>query len=186
MKARTFTVIFMFSAITAGAMSLIDNGSFEVPGSSSADTASHWAMNDPDEHGGSWGSASRKDWRSHEGMFIGVIPGTWAEAGTFGGFWQEAEANAGSTYRASGWFWADQAWNAERELLKIEFWNAERTEMVFEQTVDLTDVGEAWTEKSVEATAPENAAWVRIVVDVDKAGTDGALQMDELSLEQTW
>lgn len=164
---------------------MLKNPSFEEAGTL-RDAALYWKMNDPDDHGDAWGNAIRIDWRAHEGRYVGVVRGAWAGMGDYGGFWQEAEAKPGSTYKANGWFWADGGWKAETQELKLEFWNSDRTEMLGSQTIALHDVGEIWVQKEVEAVAPEHSGWVRVVVNVSGAGDNGALQMDELSLEATW
>jgi len=176
-------VLVLFPASACISMAnLLKNSSMEEAGTET-DSALHWSMNDPDDHGDAWGNAIRADWRAHEGRFIGVVRGTWAGLGDHGGFWQEVEVTPGSTYKARAWFWADGGWKAETQEFKLEFWNGDRTEIVDSQTIALHDVGEIWVQKEIEATAPENAGWVRVVVNTTGAGEIGALQVDELSLE---
>lgn len=181
--------LFLFALLPAFALAahanLLKNGSFEEMGSSD-EIALNWKMHEPDEHGDAWGSATRRDWRAHDGSWMGAVQGQWANLGDNGGFWQEAPGEAGTTYIASGWFWADGSWTAGTQELKIEFYNEDRVTQLGVQTVSLNDVGEVWTQKSVEAVAPEGAKWVRVVVNVSGAGSDGALQVDELVLDTAW
>jgi hypothetical protein len=167
---------------TAGA-NLLQNPGFEEAGTT-PESARHWKINDPDDHGDAWGNAIRVDWRSQEGAYIGAIRATWAGMGDFGGFWQEAPAVPGTTYRASAWFWADGRWTAAVQELKIEFWNQDRTAKLSEELIPLHDVGEIWVNKSLVGTAPEEAGWARVVVNVNGTGEHGALQVDAVRLEQ--
>lgn len=182
--SRLFTLFsaLVISAASASLANLLKNPGLEESGTETG-SALNWNMNDPDDHGDAWGNAIRADWRAHEGKFIGVVRGTWAGMGDHGGFWQEAEAKPGVTYKASAWFWADGGWKAEAQELKLEFWNSDRTEIVGSETIALHDVGEIWVQKELEAIAPENTGWVRVVVHVSGAGDAGALQADEFSLE---
>jgi len=173
-------------AMTAAASAnLLNNPSFEEQGEHE-EAALYWRMNDPNDHGDAWGSAVRVDWRATDGRYIGAVRGTWAGMGDYGGFWQEAEIEAGSTYKASASFWADGGWRAETQEMKIEFWNADRSEMVGVEGVTLDDVGEIWVQKEVSAQAPEGAAYARVVISVSGVGDSGALQIDQVSLESAW
>jgi hypothetical protein len=173
-------------AVAGGAQAnLLKNPSFEEAGIA-AESAQNWKMNDPDDHGDAWGNAIRVDWRAQEGRHIGVIRGTWAELGDYGGFWQEAEIVAGTSYKASAWLWADAGWKAETQEIKMEFWNADRTEMLGSEIVALHDIGETWVQKEVSAMAPEGATWCRVVLNVAGAGDSGALQVDSISLDAAW
>ncbi len=161
---------------------LLNNASFEAEGDH-ADKAVHWTMNNPDDHGDMWGTAQRTDWRARDGRFICAVRGAWTGLGDFGGVWQEASVESGTTYKASAWFWADGAWGASTQEFKLEFWNAERTLLLDERIVSLSDVGEIWRLKEIEMTAPEGSAWGRVVVNVAGAGYQGALQVDMVTLE---
>ena len=175
----------LFGAVAGAAnANLLQNGSFEEAGNE-PETARHWKMNDPSEHGDAWGSAIRVDWRANEGTHIGAIRGKWAGVDEYGGFWQEARVEAGKTYRASAWFWADNGWGAGVQELKIEFWGEDRTEKLGERIVSLCDVGESWTLKEVTLDAPVNAAWGRVVINVSEVGEEGALQIDQVALDAT-
>mgnify|MGYP001227007310 CR=1 FL=1 len=181
---RHIVIILAFlAAIPAGAENLLRNPSFEEDGIE-YDTAKHWKNNDPDDHGDSWGNATRVIWRAHDGHYAGAIRGTWAERGDYGGFWQEHDAAAGQIYRATAWFWADGNWTAEFQDFKLEFWNEDRTVQIAAHSVALHDIGELWVQRELEATAPEGTRWVRIAVNVGSVGENGALQVDDLSLEQ--
>ncbi|HMO52516.1 MAG TPA: hypothetical protein PKE26_14790 [Kiritimatiellia bacterium] len=173
---------FLAGAVNAN---LLNNPGFEEAGEHD-EAARYWRMNDPNDHGDAWGSAIRIDWRATEGRFIGAVRGTWADAGDYGGFWQEAEIEAGTTYKAAAWFWADAGWRAETQELKIEFWNTDRSEMIAAETIGLDDVGEIWVQKEVSGRAPEGAGWARVVINVAGSGDSGALQVDQVTLESSW
>lgn len=177
-----FAVSGLVLTTSAARANLLQNGSFEEAGNE-PETARHWKMNDPSESGDAWGSAIRVDWRANDGAHIGAIRGKWAGADEYGGFWQEARIEPGKTYRASAFFWADQSWGAGVQELKIEFWGEDRTEKLGERSVGLSDVGENWTLKEVTLDAPAGAAWGRVVINVGEVGNDGALQVDQVSLE---
>ncbi|MCB1070572.1 MAG: hypothetical protein H7A43_05675 [Verrucomicrobia bacterium] len=185
MKKSLLMICASFFAAQLVQANLLKNGSFEEMGSSD-EIASQWKMNEPDEHGDAWGSAVRKDWRAHEGSWQGVIQGTWSGMDDYGGFWQEVPGTAGTTYILTAWFYADGSWTANQQELKIEFFNEDRTTQLGSEVVSLSDVSEVWTQKTVEALAPEGTAYVRVVINVSGAGSDGALQVDEVELDTAW
>jgi hypothetical protein len=162
---------------------LLQNTSFETAGSGGDQTAKNWKLDDPNEHGDAYGSATRENWRAHEGTWIGVIRGTWADAGDMGGFWQEAEATAGTTYRATAQLWSDPDWSAQVQEMKIEFWNSDRSEQISAVTNAILGTGESWNEATVEGIAPEGAGWARAVIHAGGVGEAGALQIDEFDLD---
>ncbi|NCC51465.1 MAG: hypothetical protein EOM20_09650 [Spartobacteria bacterium] len=159
---------------------LLQNGSFEIAGSD-AFQAYHWEWNNPDQNASSWGTASREAWRSYSGGYEAAIRGSWA-GDTCGGWWQQAPAEAGVTYTASAWFWADASWSAEGQGLKIEFYDSMFGAPLAVATQLVHDVSESWAQKTVQAKAPDNAVWVRVVIYADNVGALGALQFDEVSL----
>lgn len=184
MNKYTFGLVALMitGASTLAHANLLNNPGFEEQGER-YEAARHWRMDDPDDHGDAWGTAIRTDWRAFDGYHSGAIRGAWAGMGEYGGFWQEVAIEVGVTYKASAWFWADQAWRAEVQELKIEFWNSDRTELLAEQVVPLEGVGESWTRKEVSLTAPQHAAWGRIVVNAHNVGSNGSLQLDQVALE---
>jgi hypothetical protein len=161
------------------------NPGFEE-GGQQPETSLFWKMHDPDDHGDAWGNAIRVDWRARDGRWTGAVRGSWAGLGEYGGFWQEAEITPGTSYRASAWFWADGAWTAETQELKLEFWNADRSMILDSHSVALHDIAELWIKKELEGVAPEGAAWARVVINVSDAGDSGALQIDDVALETGW
>jgi hypothetical protein len=162
---------------------LLRNGSFEeIAGNGIFTEARFWKMGDPDQSGDYWGSASRENWRAIDGSFIGTVRGIWADRGNFGGMWQEAPAAAGATYRFSGHFYCDPEWMAERQVVRIEFWDTTRDQRIDSSEQEIIGCDMVWREITLEARAPENATWVRVVVDVDRTGPGGALQFDQLVL----
>lgn len=161
---------------------LLKNPSFETAGTT-GEAALHWKMNDPDDHGDAWGTAIRVNWRAREGRNMGAVRGSWAGVGDYGGFWQETAAITGTLYKFTAWFWADSTWRAETQEMKLEFWDAERTEIIGSQNLALHDIGEIWVQKEIELLAPEGTAWARVVINVSGTGDQGALQIDEISLD---
>ena len=176
------TLALFLCAGTAGQANLLFNTSFEAESTFSYGFAQNWKLNDPDDHGDAYGSASRENWRAHEGQFLGAIRGTWAGQGDFGGFWQEAEGHGNLTYRAAAWFYADAGWRAQTQDLKLEFWNWDRTQLLGSAVNSLYDLREEWTRHEVSAVAPDGTEWVRVVIHVSGAGEAGALQVDEVEL----
>ncbi len=159
---------------------MIRNPSFEEPAPTSSRHALHWRMHEPDTHGDAYGSASREDWRSHDGMNIMTVRGTWANAGDHGGVWQEAAAEPGKTYRASAWFWADPDWDPEVQELKMEFFDADYSELLKTKSVALRKIPPEWERREISAKAPDRTAWVRLVINVEGTGDNGALQIDSI------
>jgi len=162
---------------------LLRNASFEEPVTPErVNEALHWTILSPDMHGDYFGSASREDWRALTGNFIGTVRGLWAGHEHFGGVWQEAPATPGASYRFGGWFLCDIEWSARIQEIKIEFWDKTVQVLLSEQSTSVADCDMDWEERWVEATAPDQAAWVRVVVHVSDAGAMGALQFDDLYL----
>jgi hypothetical protein len=162
---------------------LLRNGSFEHESTNAVFTeAQHWKYADPDSHGDYWGSASRENWRAVDGEFIGSVRGLWADRGNCGGVWQEVNAEPGAIYRFSGWFFCDPEWMARTQEIIIEFWDAAHANLIASERREIGGCDTDWTELSVEAATPENAAWVRVVINVAETGAAGSLQFDNLAL----
>ncbi len=165
---------------------LLQNASFELPGTTASALARHWEWNCPDTHGSTWGAASRERWRAKSGECLAAIKGSWSGQ-DWGGWWQDAAVSPGTTYKASAWFWADQTppygpWTAAVQELKIEFYPSDLAGPLLTVTQDLTGVNETWTKFKVTGEAPPTAAWARFVVGVSGAGAAGALQIDDARL----
>jgi hypothetical protein len=180
MKASCVLILILCSAAARG--NLVQNPGFEAEGHGGPRTALNWKMNEPDDHGDSWGSATRETWRSREGQCCATVRGTWAEAGDHGGWWQETEVERGKRYRLSAWLWADSTWSANVQQIKIEFWNTDRSFKLGEAAVFFNDISEMWMEKFVEGLAPDGSFWARAVINVSGAGPKGALHIDDVSL----
>lgn len=113
-------------------------------------------------------------------MHIMTIRGTWAHAGDYGGIWQEAAAVSGETYRASAWFWADPDWDPKMQEMKLEFFNADYSEMLKSESDALHEIPTEWERHEITAAAPDGAAWVRLVIHAEEVGYYGALQFDSV------
>ncbi|MGD9781919.1 MAG: TIM-barrel domain-containing protein [Kiritimatiellia bacterium] len=164
---------------------LLNNAGFETQAGTNAEAALYWEAGLPDAHGSRWGTAARVAWRPMAGAWHGAIRGTWSPSGgTSGGFRQEAEALPGQEYSFRVWCWADSTWSAAAQGLKLEFLDgaAGGESVLLAVTNSTSGVGESWVEKTVAATAPANATWVRATIYADGVGADGALQFDECSL----
>lgn len=168
--------------VAAARANSLSNPSFEIESAFSYGAAINWKMNDPDDHGDAWGSAARENWRARDGQFVATVRGTWAGAGDYGGWWQEVEGHAGHTYRFAAWLWADAAWTAQTQELKLEFWNWDRTQLLGSAVNAFWGIGEEWIEKQVVAVAPEGTEWVRVVINVTGAGETGSLNIDTVEL----
>lgn len=150
---------------------LLRNAGFETAGSEAWE-AYYWESGNPDDNGARWGSASRENWRTVSGSWIGVIRGTWAGQGNHGGFWQQVQATPGQRYRFTGFFFADgggNKWTAVEQAVKVEFFDA-ALDMLTYTTLPLEHIGPNWVRKGFEATAPEDTAWVRVVIYATGAG----------------
>lgn len=165
---------------------LLNNPGWETAGDST-NNAQFWVNGIPDNHAETWGAARRVNWRSHEGAWQGALRGLWADEGSLAGAWQEVPATGGATYRFSAWFWADSTWSAGSQEMKLEFLAGTTRGETYLRTVTnkLSGLGETWTLRTLEATAPANATWVRVVILSDAVGANGALQFDDLRLERT-
>lgn len=180
LRTALFSALFALScSATYADSNLIRNPSFEESGAQFSHAA-FWKMGEPDTHGDAWGSASREDWRSRDGMYILVVRGQWAGTDDHGGCWQEVGAIPGVTYYAAAWFWADESWSPKKQEIKIEFWNTDYSQKLAEKSHALEDIGPEWTHRHLSATAPNDAAWARLVINVDGVGEAGALQIDSV------
>lgn len=175
-------------SVEAG-VNLLRNPGFEEAGAGSG-AAAYWAAGDPDGHGETWGSAIRINWDSHEGEWVQALRGTWAGEGDAAGFWQESAVLPGEAYRFTAWFWADDGnpygpWNASARALKLEFLDGETggETLLLAVTNSLAELDQTWRSHSVEAVAPSNAAWVRVVILAEGMSADGSLRVDDLTLE---
>ena len=185
---KTTSALFVFLLATVSSFSatnLLQNPSFETTGSGDY-TAYNWEWNYPGTHGSNWGTMDREyTWRRLSGAGEGTIRGTWSGAGTSGGCWQEVQATPNQNYRFTSLFWADvynnNTWTSAFQAIKIEFFSS-TTGLLYAVTNAIGDVGEVWVGRSVEATAPSGAAWVRCSIFADGVGGNGALQFDDVSL----
>jgi len=168
------------------ASNLLMNPGFEQQGSSPT-AAQYWTWGEPNLNGSHWGSAIRENWWTYTNdgpsTYAHAIQGYLSGTNT-GGFYQEAAAITGMTYTFSAYLWADASWSAGYQVIKLEFLQGQifGTTMVFAVTNMFNDVGEAWTQKSLSATCPAGANWVRVVAEVWLAGCCGSLQFDNCSL----
>lgn len=190
LKARGFktgrTASETVTAVFTRDNNLLNNGHFEL-GGSTTNKALYWTAGEPDTHGHTWGTGTRVNWRSVSGSWIGAIRGTWSGEGSTGGLWQEAPAQAGRSYRFSAQLWADNNWSTGEQGLKIEFFDggSDPQNLLLAVTNRFTGIGQSWTERSVQATAPSGATWVRAVIYANGVGGNGALQFDDLTLNTT-
>ncbi len=161
---------------------LLRNSSFETEGSW-AERAAHWEWNNPNQQGGIWGTASRRDWNKVSGSWQGTICGTWGGADN-GGWWQELVCVPGRRYRFSGYFFSDgegNKWTADEQAIKVEFLTA-TTNFISQVIADLEDIGPNWVHKEMEVQTPTNAYLIHAVVYANGVGANGALQFDDLEL----
>lgn len=159
---------------------LLQNPSLETQGTGGGD-AQHWEYGNPDTHGGYWNSATRVSWRAHSGTWEAAIRGTWAEAGDLGGLWQERICSPGATYVASAWLWANADWSSSRQVIALDFYDANGT-WLSGNSQALGTIGESWERRTCAATAPGTARYARMQVLAEGAGPSGSLQIDDLAL----
>ena len=186
MKRSVAVLVLTVVAAVPVQANMLSNASFETAGSVDS-KAENWEWGNPDAHGAAWGNATRESWRAHSGSWEGTVRGAWAGS-DYGGWWQEKRATPGVTYTFSAWFWADSTWtNQQDQGMKIEFFDGteeESGQMIYAVTNAFSDIGEAWVKKTVQAVAPTNAVWVRVVIYASGVGQDGAFQFDDLVLEE--
>jgi hypothetical protein len=175
----TVTALLLAGSLCAQA-NLLQNASFETAGTD-ATKAQYWQWENPDQNGSVWGTASREQWRAHSGTYEAALAGSWA-GDTQGGWWQQAAAEPGVTYTASAWFWADDGWTAVDQGIKIEFYDATLTTPIHTVTNQISGISTNWQQETVQAVAPQDAAYVRVVIYVWGVGANGALQFDDVEL----
>ncbi|HPT16950.1 MAG TPA: Calx-beta domain-containing protein, partial [Kiritimatiellia bacterium] len=165
---------------------LLNNAGFETQAGTNTEAAQGWEAGCPDAHGARWGTAARVAWRPLEGSWHGAVRGSWSPSGgTSGGFRQEVPAMPGQSYVFSVWCWADSTWSASAQGIKLEFLDGLNggSNVLLAATNSTAGVGQSWVQKTVTATAPTNATWVRATIYADGVGANGALQFDDGSLE---
>ncbi len=180
MKKTGLIIVVIAMGIMSVQAGLLGNAGFETAGTDGT-KAQNWEWDNPDHNGSTWGTASRESWRFHSGAFEAAICGSW-KGDTEGGWWQQAAAEPGVTYTASAWFWADDGWTAGEQVFKLEFYDVNFGSPLLVVTNVLSGLSPNWAEEHVQASAPENAAFVRVVVFAADVGASGALQFDDLSL----
>ncbi len=172
-------------------VNLIQNSSFEVAGNHDlGERARHWQWGVPDTHGDIWAihywsRAKRKtDWRRRSGTAQATLCAKWSPPDDdFGGWWQEGPAEPGYTYQGSAWFWADPEWTAGNQEMKVEFYDTNFV-LLGVSAMNYTATNTHWTRNKVLGVAPENTAWARIVIAMSGAGTQGAMQFDDVELRR--
>ncbi|HPG01213.1 MAG TPA: hypothetical protein PLE77_14235, partial [Kiritimatiellia bacterium] len=83
------------------------------------------------------------------------------------------------------WFWADSGgnlWTAREQSIAIEFYSKTFGGALSATSMQVQGIGQSWTQKSIRAVAPIGASWGRIVISVNGAGWNGALQFDDVEL----
>lgn len=189
MKKTIIVLAVLVVGVTLASANLLLNPGFEdgpVDDISSTNTP-YWTWDVPsgNTHGGHWGDADVRNWRTHGGTNIGTIH-NWGGTAADGGWWQEVTNSygAGSTWEGSAWFWNDNSgsiYTTAYSQIKIEFYNG-ASALVGAATNEFALPGETWTEVSVLGTAPVDTAWSRLVITSGGQGTAGALQIDDTSL----
>jgi hypothetical protein len=174
-------VLLLGTAATSHA-NLLFNTSFEAESTFSYGFAQNWKLNDPDDHGDAYGSASRENWRAHDGQFLGAIRGTWAGQGDWGGFWQEAEGHGNLSYRRVGLVLRRcrlARANPGPQAGILELGPHAVAGLRGEQPVRPARGMDP--PRSQRAVSPEGTEWVRVVIHAAGAGEAGALQVDTWS-----
>ncbi|MFH0909206.1 MAG: hypothetical protein V1929_10625 [bacterium] len=172
------------AATARAGTNLLVNASFETQGSGTAETAYRWNWNNPDTHGGCWGTFSRRPWPSHSGSWVGALLGRWINRGPDGGAWQEGPVTPGALCEASGWFWTDMSPPPTVQEMKVEFYSASYANLLTVAMNLPTNIVQAYTQCSMRVTAPAGAAWARWVVAVVGAGQNGSLRFDDVELRE--
>jgi len=180
MKKMALIVAVVLTGILSVQANMLQNTGFETAGTD-ATKAQNWEWGNPDLNGSGWGTASRESWRSHAGTYEATICGSW-KGDTVGGWWQQATGEAGVTYTASAWFWADSNWTTGEQGIKLEFYDTNLATPLLVVTNVISSVSTNWIQENVQAVAPQNTAFVRVVVYADNVGADGALQFDDVLL----
>lgn len=171
---------------------LLFNTGFETAGSSGI-RAKYWEIGNPNTHGGFDLNAQRQgsNWNTvitRTGQWVGLMAASWAGSRT-GTWWQEAPIEPGLLYQASAYFRIEATNNvwktASNQVLKLEFFDYNRTSLLAVAQKDLSSVTNIWVEQSVSAVAPANAAWARLAFFVDGVGNSGTMWMDDVSLKAT-
>ncbi|HBA83579.1 MAG TPA: hypothetical protein DCZ95_05740 [Verrucomicrobia bacterium] len=166
---------------------LLRNGDFERASFKDLHGAYGWEYDDPDVHGGRWGTATRQNNYSGGGYpnssdtNIATIGGAWA-GGTGGGWWQDAPAMAGQRYEGGAWFWSDTtpAFTARYCEVKVEFYSTNT--LLVSATNRFNAPGEVWTWHSATGLAPAGSARVRLVLAAEDVSAGGSMRLDDAKL----
>jgi len=192
-KLSIFAAIILPLYSSFGAVNLIRNPGFEddVPPGTNDSEALYWQYDQPDTHGNRFGTAARRNWTDSFGnpggyatsVWFGAVQGTWSDGDDiYGGFWQEAPAAPGMTYRASAWFSADTTWGASLQTIKIEFYNSNYDNLgEFMQPIPALNHTN-YTQVTVSGVAPQNTEWARFVVYANNVSAEGAMRVDNVEM----
>ncbi|NCC51539.1 MAG: DUF362 domain-containing protein [Spartobacteria bacterium] len=157
----------------AAAHNLIFNPGFEDIGATNT-AALGWEDN---VQGGMWGSAKRAGWRWQSGDQAAVIVG---DGTTYGGWWQAFPVDADTTCQCAAYFYKESGWYASEVIMKVEWYNASG-QQIDAATHSLLDLPvDTWTHRSIQVTAPVQAASAHFVLQVSGMGPGHSLYMDAL------
>ncbi|MFH0953067.1 MAG: serine/threonine-protein kinase [Verrucomicrobiota bacterium] len=170
------------------ASNLLRNAGFDIAGTQEK-KAYAWEAGNPDSRGDAWGAASRESWRGRSGGWEGTICGSWCGKDS-GGWWQEVAVKPGRQYRLTAWCYADcgiaGAWTSAWHGATLEFFSHEGKDRrpLGAVSSHFGVLQEQWSPRELSATAPAGASWARLSILAVTNGNEGALQFDDLSLEE--
>ena len=166
-------------ASTGLAGNVLRNGGFELAGAQGSETAAEWGDN---VSGGVWGAAFRTDWQARKGKYAAGVKGSYSGM-DYGGWWQSVDVVPGKKYQVSAAFFWDNQWQAETQVLRIEWYKDDS--IVGTEELDLKNIPEnEWTPKTLSATAPADADKAHVVLEISKSSNSGVFYMDELAFEE--
>ena len=169
----------VLTASTGLAGNVLRNGGFELADAKGEETAAEWCDN---ASGGAWGAAFRTDWQSNKGKHAAGVKGSYSGM-DYGGWWQSVDVVPGKKYQASALFFWDNQWQAEMQILRIEWYQGDT--IVGKEELDLKSLPEKeWTLKKVTGTAPAEADKAHIVLEISKTSSEGTFYMDEVTFEE--
>lgn len=164
---------------TALAGNVLRNSGFELADAKGTEAAAEWCDN---ANGGVWGAAFRTDWQSRKGKYSAGVKGSYSGM-DYGGWWQSVDVVPGKKYEVSAVFFWDNQWQAEKQMLRIEWYKGDS--IVGTEELDLKSIPEnEWTPKKLSATAPTEADKAHIVLEISKSSDTGVFYMDEVMFEE--
>ena len=179
MSKRTAGAALFFLTCTAGACAagnlLLNPGFRCAPDGTDTpnESAQYWTA---------WGGATREGWGDHDndGRLACIRNDTGSSES--GGWFQDVVGFHNTRYHFGVYLCADPGYTSSAARVKIEFFNADRSAVVGAVTSSVSGLTATWSYREAEGVSPNDAVYIRPVVEVIGQGTNGVVKLDAARL----